>query len=285
MVIRRIINEAKLVIGMSRYLLKISLRYPLNFISDFIELALWVGIFATAMILFSSSNISSSGPSPAMYALWGFVIYVFISDVLWSIGGGLRYDQVTGILEQNFLAPIREYSYPLARLFRIYVRDIPLILFIPIAFWAFTGEFIVRNIVLSIYILVVSIIGFIGFGYVYAAAVIHMKRSAVLTNIIQFLLMIFGAIFYPFSALPQPALIISRLIPFSYYIDIFRASIMNVQPELIGTPIKLYGFILEPFHIELLITHSVTLIMLIIGLKLYSKSIEIAKKNGTLHAF
>jgi len=273
------------LLKMSKYLLKISLRYPLNFIADFFELALWVAIFTTAMLLFSSPETTFNGVSPASFALWGFVIYVFISDVLWSIGGGLRYDQITGILEQNFLAPINEYIYPLARLFRIYVRDIPLILFIPIAFWLFTGEFIAKNIFLSIYILIISVLGFIGFGYIYAAAIIHMKRSAIVTNIIQFLLMVFGAIFYPFSALPSQTIIISKLLPFSYYIDLFRATIIGITPELISGEVELMGFLMSPLAAELLITHVMTIILLIVGLKTYKYSIKVAKRNGTLHSF
>ncbi len=283
--IKEIIEDTVTLLKMSKYLLKISLRYPLNFIADFIELSLWVAIFTTAMLLFSSPETTFSGASPALFALWGFVIYVFISDVLWSIGGGLRYDQVTGILEQNFLSPVSEYIYPLARLFRIYVRDIPLILFIPVAFWFFTGEFIARNILLSIYILIISIIGFIGFGYVYAAAIIHMKRSAMVTNIVQFLLMVFGAVFYPFSALPSQTLVISKVILFSYYIDIFRASIIGINPELIERGIYLLGFKLSPFDLELVIVHLLTIIMLVIGLKTYKYSIKLAKKKGTLHTF
>lgn len=273
------------LIRMSKYLLRISLRYPLNFVAGFLELTLWIIMFTIGMLLFSSPERIFEGASPALFTLWGFVIFIFINDVIWSIGGGLRYDQVTGILEQNFLAPINEYIYPLARLFRAYIEDIPLILLIPIVFWLLTGDFIARNIIASIYVLLISILGFIGFGYIYAAATIHMKRSALVSNIFQFILMVFGAIFYPFSSLPDQIIIISKLIPFSYYIDSFRAMIIGITPELIRSEVKLMGLSLSPVAAELLIIHAITIILLITGLKTYKYSIEIAKKKGTLHLY
>ncbi len=285
MAIERKIGDFKLVFRMSKYLLKISLRYPINFVTDFIELALWVAIFTTAMLLFSSPDGTVHGVSPVLFTLWGFIMFILISDVIWAIGGGLRYDQITGILEQNFLAPISEYYYPLARLFRIYVRDLPVLMFIPVAFWFFTGEFIARNILLSSYIIAISIIGFIGFGYIYAGMVIHMKRSGLISNLVQFVLMIFGAVFYPFSALPENILVISKIIPFSYYIDAFRASIIGIEPELITKPLELGGITLQPLLVELIIIHVFSAIFFLVGILVYKKSVIKAKKEGTLHTY
>ena len=283
--IKEKIDDIRLILRMSRYLLKISLRYPINFIADFIELALWVAIFTTAVLLFSSPDRKIQGVSPALFTVWGFVMFILISDVIWSIGGGLRYDQITGILEQNFLAPISEYYYPLARLFRIYIRDFPLLLFIPLVFWFFTGEFVAKNILLSLYILVISILGFVGFGYIYAGMVIHMKRSALISNVVQFILMIFGAVFYPFSALPENILVISRVIPFSYYIDAFRTTIIGISPELIKNPIELGGIILQPFIVEMMIIHVFSIILLALGIWFYKRNLMKAKLEGTLHAY
>lgn len=283
--IREKINDIKLIFRMSKYLLKISLRYPVNFVADFIELALWVAIFTTAVLLFSSPDGKMQGVSPALFTLWGFIMFIFISDVIWAIGGGLRYDQMTGILEQNFLAPISEYYYPLARLFRVYIRDLPLFFFVPIVFWIFTGEFIAKNILLSLYIVGISIFCFIGFGYLYAAMVLRMKRSALVSNILQFILMIFGAVFYPFSALPDNMLLISKVIPFSYYIDAFRACILGIQPELIEISLGVGGMTLSPFLIELIIIHIVAFIFLALGLSVYRRSVIKAKMEGTLHTY
>ena len=178
-----------------------------------------------------------------------------------------------------------EYYYPLARLFRIYVRDLPVLMFIPVAFWFFTGEFIARNILLSSYIIAISIIGFIGFGYIYAGMVIHMKRSGLISNLVQFVLMIFGAVFYPFSALPENILVISKIIPFSYYIDAFRASIIGIEPELITKPLELGGITLQPLLVELIIIHVFSAIFFLVGILVYKKSVIKAKKEGTLHTY
>jgi len=284
-VIRDAMKNIRLLGRMSLYLLRISLRYPVNFVADFIELSFWILVFYFPVILFLPQQAMEGSASPVLYTLWGFFIFMLISDTIWSIAGGLRYDQMTGILEQNFLAPINEFIYPLARLFRIFIRDIPILIAFPIIFWAITGFFLIKNLALAMYILAVSLMGFIGFGYLYAGLVLTMKRSAMSANVIQFLIMIFSAVFYPFKALPEPMLTISKLLPFSYYIDLFRTTIIGTQPELITEPMNILGITLSPFIAELILIHIFTAIFLAIGAITYEKMLIKAKREGTLHTY
>ena len=285
MLTRKVLSNIKLLAKMSYYLLKISLRYPINFVADFAELALWIMVFYLPILLFLPKSGDFAGVSPALFTLWGFFIYLFISDTIWTIAGGLRYDQITGILEQNFLTPINEFLYPLARLIRIFIRDFPIMLTFPIIFWVVTGEFLAKNIPLALYILAISIIGLIGFGYLYAGFVISMKRSAMSANVIQFIVMIFSAVFYPFRSLPESMLVISKLLPFSYYIDLFRTTMIGIEPELIEKEIIIGNIILTPFWTELIIIHVLSIIFLVIGLLTYKVMVMRAKKLGTLHMY
>jgi len=284
--IREIIDEFKTLLRMEKYLIRISLRYPLNMIAGFIELFLWVLIFFFAMLLFQSPDTVGPGGAPvAAFTAWGFFIYIIINDVMWSMSGGLRYDQVTGVLEQNFLSPISEYTYPIARLFRVFIIDVPFLVFLIVAFHVITGAVVINNPILALYILAISVIGFIGFGFLYAGLILHMKKAAIATNIIQFIMMIFCAVFFPFSALPSNILLISKLIPFSYYVDAFRTTIIGVNPELLTEYTNFLGIELSPIMQELIIIHMITIIFLIIGIKTFKKYITKAKKEGTLHSY
>jgi len=283
--IRRILDEIRLIFRMSYYLLKISLRYPVQFVADFIEISLWIAAFTIAAFLFSSPSSSTSGISPTQFALWGFIIFIVISDVIWSMSTGLRYEQIVGVLEQNFLAPIKEYYYPLARLFRLFIRDLPLFFFIPFVFWLAVGEVVMKNILLAFYILIISTIGSIGFGFFYAGVILKSKRASIISNMLQFFIMIFGATFYPFSSLPKNILIISMIIPFSYYIDAFRITILGIEPELIKVSLNLGMVKITSYQLEIIIIHIITIIFLVIGMKFFESHLKQAKKEGTLHTF
>ncbi len=282
--IKKFFDEMYLIARMSYYLLKISIRYPIAFVADFVEISMWVAAFAIAAQLFASPT--TKGGSIIQYTLWGFVIFIVISDVLWTMSTGLRYEQLVGVLEQNFLAPIKEYYYPLARLFRIFIRDLPVLASVPIIFKILGGvEISITNVLLGGYLFVIILIGCIGFGFFYAGIILKSKRAAIITNMIQFTLMIFGAVFYPFKTLPKNILVISKLIPFSYYIDIFRTTLMGLKPELIQSNISLGAIELTPFTLEFLLVHIISLIFLILGSKLFRRFIIEAKREGTLHTF
>ena len=59
-----------------------------------------------------------------------------------------------------------------------------------------------------------------------------------LTNFLQLFFMIFCAMFFPFSALPEILQIVSRIIQLSYCVDLFRSTMIGVTPELLPFEIK-----------------------------------------------
>jgi ABC-2 type transport system permease protein len=90
------------------------------------------------------------------------------------------------------------------------------------------------------------------------------------TNFLQFFLMIVCAMFFPFSALPEIIQVISRLIPLSYCVDLFRTTMIGVSPELL------------PFEIEFGIVLISAIILPILGILFFRRTIEKAKREGNL---
>jgi len=259
---------------------KILTRYPLNFIGGFIQVFFLILMFLYSMLPFSAG---SEGIPGSESLLWGSMFFFFVSDALWAIGTSVRWEQVSGTLEQLYLTPSKQWLILLARGLRSYLIDLPLVLWLLLVVYLVTGYFEAANPLLGIYILVLSLIGLTGLGYAYAGAVLALKRTANLfTNMFQFILLIFCAMFFPFRALPKSILTVSKLIPISYMVDSFRSIMTGESPELINANIRLIGFNLKPLYFELLIVHLMALILPIAGFKLYNWMIEKALKEGTL---
>ena len=275
-------NEISALITMTKTLLKISMRYPLDFTAGFISLLFWILMFFTAALVFASPENSATSSFYINSITWGMIIFFFINDLVWTMGVGIRYAQITGILEQTFLTPNKEHIYPLSRALR------SLLLTIPFSIWALllmellTGAVRIVNPLLGIYILIISAIMFIGFGFLYAGLIINIKKAHTITGFFQFIIMIFCAVFFPFKALPEQLLIISKLIPFSYSVDLFRTVISGYQPELFPEKITIGMYSITSFQLEFLIIHIFTVVFLITGFKYYKYTIEKAKREGSL---
>ena len=170
-------NEISALITMTKTLLKISMRYPLDFTAGFISLLFWILMFFTAALVFASPENSATSSFYINSITWGMIIFFFINDLVWTMGVGIRYAQITGILEQTFLTPNKEHIYPLSRALR------SLLLTISFSIWALllmellTGAVRIVNPLLGIYILIISAIMFMGFGFLYAGLIINIKKA------------------------------------------------------------------------------------------------------------
>lgn len=282
---RNIITHLRSFLAMIKKELLVVLRYPLNFFGQFISIIFWVLIFFYATIPFQSPT-ATPGQSDIFVGsiLWGSILFFLLSDAIWAIGMSIFWEQRTGTLEQLFLAPVKQWLMLIARSIRSLLTNSFVILWMIAIVYALTGFLIIVNPLLGIYILIISIISFLGFGFMYAALVIWIKQPHMISNILQFIFLILCAMFFPFSVLPSQILIISRLIPFSYNVDAFRAAMMGHTPELITDNIQIIGYFLSPLEFELLLLHIFAIVFLVIGSLTYRYTVNNALKQGTLGA-
>ena len=82
--------------------------------------------------------------------------------------------------------------------------------------------------------------------------------------------MIVCAMFFPFSALPEFIQIISRLIPLSYCVDLFRMVMIGEAPELL------------PFELELVIVVISAVLLPLLGIWYFQRTVQAAKREGNL---
>jgi ABC-2 type transport system permease protein len=254
-------------------------RYPVNFISSFVQIFIIILMFAFAAMMFGPGGVDSGGESGGAggVMMFGFVLFMFLSDTLWAIGYNIRWEQHEGTLESLYLTPANKFASLVSRVTVSLVwtglNVLGALLFVQYAL----GRLPFHNLGLACYILMMTLSGTFGFGFAFAAYTLLVKESAQLAaNFLQFALLVLCGMFFPFSALPSTVRFVSRLIPLSYSVDAFRSTLMGYPP---GFPELL------PLDSELIIVTVFGLLMPWLGYVLYKAAERKVRTDGSLAEF
>lgn len=256
----------------------IMLRYPVDFIASFAQVFLIVTIMTLAGLMFSGRlNDPQSNAIPAGITVYGFILFIYLSDTLWAIGYNVRREQKQGTLEQLYLSPASKFASLAARVTITLVWTGLLSLGSTLIIAALVGTLPFANGPLALYILAMNLLATFGLGFAFAALTLKIKESGqTMANLLQFGFMVLCAFFFPFSALPAPVRFLSRLVPFSYGVDAFRSTLMGYPagfPEL------------APIEVELVIVTLFGLLMPVLGYWLYRRAEDRARRYGHLSEY
>jgi ABC-2 type transport system permease protein len=251
-------------------------RYPVAFVALFAQIFLIIAIFMLAAFTFSTPE-TAQGPAAQRLAgvvLYGFVVNMFLSFTLWEIGFSVREEQVRGTLESLYLSPANQFGTLVARVFAILLWTSLMSVFALLLVATIVGGLPADNAGLALAVLLLSVSGFLGIGLAFAGITIKLKETAqFLVGFLQFFFMIFSAVFFPFSALPQPLIdYVSRWLPVSYSVDAFRSILLNAEgyPELL------------PLEVELVIVSLFGILGPIVGYAVYKVVERSSRRAGTL---
>lgn len=217
-------------------------RYPANLAAGL--LVSFGGVLALALAAKMFMPPGSGAANTLMGVMfYGYLLYVFVSDSLWRIGFSVRQDQIQGTFEGLYLTPAPKFASLVSRVVpQFALTATGGLLALLAANWIF-GGLPAKNIPLAALILVCSLAGTFGLGFCYAAYSLVAGDSAESTgNFVEFALIALCAMFFPFSVLPGPVRLISRLIPISYCVDAFRSALLGLPagfPELASIQVEL----------------------------------------------
>ncbi|MCD6126775.1 MAG: ABC transporter permease [Methanomicrobia archaeon] len=247
-------------------------RYPINFITSFAIVFIIILMVILATTLFIGKE--ETNYSFNAIAIYGMILFMFLSDTLWTIGYNIRWEQVQGTLEALYLTPASKFASLISRVtISIVWTGLNCIAAVIFVYYVF-GALPFKNLIFSTIVLILTLSGTFGFGFCFAAFTLYLKESANLAaNVLQFVFMILCAMFFPFSVLPDSVLKISKLIPLSYGVDLFRSSLMG-YPE--GFPELL------PVNQEFLIILLFGIITPALGYLLYRKAEKKVRTDGSL---
>jgi ABC-2 type transport system permease protein len=256
----------------------IMLRYPMEFVASFAQIFLIITVLTLAGLMFAPPDADAATMSQTSgLIVYGFIIFLYVSDTLWAIGFNVRREQKQGTLEQLYLSPASKFAALASRVVITLVWTGLLSIFSVFLMSALLGELPTYNEPLALYILIFSLAGTFGVGFAFAGVTLKLKEAAnTAVNLLQFGFMILCAPFFPFSALPEPILMLSKLIPLSYSVDAFRSTLMGYPsgfPEL------------APIEVELIIITVFGILMPIIGFIIYRRAENSARRKGSLSEY
>jgi ABC-type multidrug transport system permease subunit len=264
--------------AMTRKELTVMARYPVEFIASFGRVFLIVAIFVLGGETFSPQQSMQTGDNAtAGLVVYGFILFMFLGDTLWTVGYAIRHEQVQGTLEQLYLSPASKFASLVSRVSNTLIWTGLLCLAGGALMAVMIGRLPVQNPLLGTYVLVLSLAGTFGIGFAFAALTLRIKESAqTLANLLQFVFLILCANFFPFAALPPALYSLARFIPMAYSVDAFRSALMGFPP---GYPE------LAPFPVEVAIISIFGMLMPVIGYSLYRRAEMQARRKGSLSEY
>ncbi len=194
-------------------------KYPIWLVSSYLQVILIALLFFLAASLFT--------PSGGAGHFWiipisGIFLLTTGMMALQEMGWDVYWMAEQGVLESLLLAPVSPAFSLFAYSFVVTGYGILVGTVAVVTLAIFTGVGVEPNsmIVLAF---VFHTLFMLGLGYALAGLSFRLKRGISLyMGFITFFLVAFSGYFYPFSALPGPMLFISRALPPSYMVDLFR---------------------------------------------------------------
>ncbi len=229
-------------------------------------------------VLIDGNIESGDGRNISGIAFYGFIFFMFLQDIIWMIGYSLREEQYQGTLESLYLTPVNHFSNLISRAFiNVFWTGLNVIVALLFVSYIF-GTLPMGNIVFALFVLFLALLQMFGMGFIFAAFTLRAKGSAdFIMNFIGIVFMFACAMFFPFSSLPKAMVdYISRWIPLSYAVDLFRSALLSYPsgfPELL------------PATTELYISMASAVLLPVIGYFLYWKIERSARMKGTLSEY
>lgn len=262
--------------AMVRKELLIVTRYRVEFFTAFGQLVAMLSIVTFSGVAFSG-GVGAASPTISGVTIYGFVLYIFLSNVLWAIGYNIRIEQTEGTLEQLYLSPASKFASLVSRVFNQIVWTGALALGAVLTVSLLIGTIPLKNPGLGLYLLALSLSGTFGTSFAFAALTLRIKDTALpLGNAFQLIFMIFCANFFPFSALPEFARRVSAVLPQAYAVDAFRSTLLGFPdgfPELAS------------IEVEIVIVTLYGLLMPLLGWWLYRMAESHARRTGSLSEY
>ena len=141
------------------------IRYPVNLVANFLLVLIAVIVVILAITLFAPPEMTSKFTG---ITLCGFVIYIFLTHTIWTVGFGIQKEKVQGTLTSLYLTPASRFATLLARsLVGLSWTAIAGAVGVMIAL-VFTGPITFHQPWLTLGILLMTISSFIGLGFAVA---------------------------------------------------------------------------------------------------------------------
>ena len=246
--------------------------YKLSFLWRFAAIGISVLVFFFISETFAMSESSHLGKFNNNYFLF-VVIGLGIMDLINIIIGApvktVREAQMLGFLDMLLNSTVSaRYLFFCSMLYPAAIGILKFMCYLMLAFFLQKFEMSAQAIVAVFFIVLLTVLPFLGVGLISASFVLVFKQSLPITSLVSLILLLFSGIIYPTTVLPEHFQYISNLIPVTHGIDLMRDVITNNSTSNITLSLSLYLL-------------SASFLLISLGFYSAAYAVKFVKKAGT----
>lgn len=206
-----------------------------------------------------------------MYLLIGTLVWHYLSVIFDIVSEMIAWERWEGTIEYTLMAPISRFTHMVGTtLFSLVYGFLHTVLILLVVVIFFKLDLSHANLPGAALVLIAGSVSFVGFGIIGAVLpLLFPERGAQMVHVIQAVLLLVSGVYYPINVLPEWLQWVSRLSPATYVLDGIRSAMLQDVPVIQ----------LMPYILPLLL---LGVIMLPLGVKIFSRAERYAKKTGRL---
>lgn len=241
-------------------------RYPIVYISSIVSLYIvFLGIF------FGSGNINRFGPQIMADTLIGYLMWMFVLSAIGDLSSSIINEALTGTYEQLSINPVGSTWILFSRSITRILDSLILVVFNLVLITSTTGIRLDIKVGPTLLILLLSILGLYGFGFILASLALIFKRIGPIAQVLQYAFLFLTGAIIPLENFPEIIKVISSSLPLTSGIKAMQLLINDQYP--------LSQVLREPVFSNLLINSS---IYVFAGILILFIADIIARKKGLL---
>jgi ABC-2 type transport system permease protein len=246
----------------------------------------WVVVFNFYAVV-TSATVALIGVAANDYQLTltlvvGALLWNYLSWLYQEIAMSIAYERWEGTLEYTFMAPVSRLIHLFGVSLYSLLNSIITSVIVLLGLMLFTNLNLRGVNLLGVFVvLAVSTLAFVGLGLIAAVfPVMSAERGAEATHIFQGSLLLVSGVYYPIEVLPKWLQPLSAISPATYTLSACRKLFGVGNPA--STAQRLVGAPLSDVRSELLILALMGVVLMPIGLWIFLRVEEWAKKAGKL---
>ena len=217
-----------------------------------------------------SQNLARYGGDYLPFALIGLAFARYFQLTLKMFSESIRQAQVTGCLEAMLSSQTDSLTIVLMSSLYGLISGAVQVLILLVAGAAFAGvDFTGMNVPATVIVIAVSVLSFVAFGVLSAAAILWLKKGDPFSWILGGLGTMLGGAYFPITVLPGWLQNAAFIIPITHSLDALRLTMLK-------------GYSVEKVAEPLLILGLMSAILLPASLVLFAAVVRKGRKEGTL---
>jgi len=203
--------------------LRISFRYPANFLVWGVLPVLWLLPFIFTGLAFTGGTANPIFEGKTGYSdfipfiVLGWVVYSYVDSSVWGVGNTLRWYQYAGVLEPMFLIPVPRLSILLgAALAELVATTITTLIQFTLCIVLFGLRFAFTSVLPVLLLMFLMVVAFTGFAFAFAGLILVFKDPSVLTEFVDAVIYILTPVNYSVNVLPAWVQPLSLVVPSTF---------------------------------------------------------------------